>query len=407
MKIFLSYSSKDREVADEVHMALTGDDHEVFFDKDSLPAGGDYHERIRQAVGDSDIFVFLISPSSVASGSYALTELKYARAKWPHPRNRVLPVRLRAVDWETIPAYLKAVTVLEPEGSIAAETLTAVAQMAHEVRAAAPIAADQDVTVVEPSSSRIKKTQKITAPILVAVLGILVVLGATAITSWDKLFPGGARRGEPASDQKATPDHPSTPSEVFNLLRQSVVLVHVEGVAVNRTKWWRESSGFFVSKDGKLLTVSYALQSFAPEDVTRPERMSVKVAADPAGPWKTATVLTIHKNLQLALLQVTDQVASSPASFSPHGVMPGDALLLVGYPGQSTATLLQGPVANVGPKQFVVSAAASAGFAGAPVVDITGKVVGVAVGSSGGPGTVVLPGNLALGFIRPYLPSAG
>jgi hypothetical protein len=64
---------------------------------------------------------FFISPSSLATGSYALTELKYARKKWRHPAGHVLPVLVRPVDWNAIPPYLKAVTVLEPEGNTPAE----------------------------------------------------------------------------------------------------------------------------------------------------------------------------------------------------------------------------------------------------------------------------------------------
>src|SRR6185295_11955597 len=69
----------------------------------------------------SDAFVFLISQRSVTSGSYALTELKYARQKWPDPRHRVLPVMIERTAYDQIPNYLKAVTVLEPEGNVPAE----------------------------------------------------------------------------------------------------------------------------------------------------------------------------------------------------------------------------------------------------------------------------------------------
>lgn len=54
-------------------------------------------------------------------GSYALTELKYARQKWPDPRHRVLPVMIERTAYDQIPNYLKAITVLEPEGNVAAE----------------------------------------------------------------------------------------------------------------------------------------------------------------------------------------------------------------------------------------------------------------------------------------------
>src|SRR5215472_7130883 len=51
---------------------------------------------------------------------HALTELKYARSKWAHPKDRVVPAILRPTPWSEIPNYLKSVTVLEPEGNVAA-----------------------------------------------------------------------------------------------------------------------------------------------------------------------------------------------------------------------------------------------------------------------------------------------
>jgi hypothetical protein len=121
MMIFLSYASDRRNIAEQVNLALSGSGHKVFFDRDSLPAGDDYHIRIRKGVEDCDVFVFLISANSVVPGSYALTELKYARQKWPDPRRRVLPVMIERTDYQQIPNYLKAVTVLEPEGNVPAE----------------------------------------------------------------------------------------------------------------------------------------------------------------------------------------------------------------------------------------------------------------------------------------------
>ena len=123
MNIFLSYSSDRRDIAEQVSLALTGSGHKVFFDRDSLPAGDDYHVRIRKGVEKSDAFVFLISPKAVAPGSYALTELKYARQKWPDPRRKVLPVMIERTEYQQIPNYLKAVTVLEPEGNAPAEVV--------------------------------------------------------------------------------------------------------------------------------------------------------------------------------------------------------------------------------------------------------------------------------------------
>ncbi len=80
MNIFVSYSGEDRPIADALAVGLRQDGHEVFFDRDNLRAGDEYHARIRDDVRGCDLFIFLISPSSVRPDSYALTELSIAIA---------------------------------------------------------------------------------------------------------------------------------------------------------------------------------------------------------------------------------------------------------------------------------------------------------------------------------------
>lgn len=129
MKIFLSYASEDKVIADQTNLALVGGGHDVFFDKESMPPGCDYRTRIRREVERCDIFVFLISKYSVASGSFTITELRYARNNWPYPKNRVLPVRVGDVAWDMIPSYLTAISVFEPEGNVPSEVLMAVSRI--------------------------------------------------------------------------------------------------------------------------------------------------------------------------------------------------------------------------------------------------------------------------------------
>src|SRR5699024_2882576 len=76
-----------------------------------------------------DFMVFLISPESVTRGRYTLSELAFAKTKWPNPSNRVLPVMMAPTPLDQVPTYLKAVTILEPQGSAAAETRAAVDRM--------------------------------------------------------------------------------------------------------------------------------------------------------------------------------------------------------------------------------------------------------------------------------------
>ena len=74
--------------------------------------------------------IFLISPHSIRSRSYTLTELKLAQQKWRHPKNRLLPVMLKETPIDSIPAYLRSVTILEPMGNVSAEVAYAVEDLA-------------------------------------------------------------------------------------------------------------------------------------------------------------------------------------------------------------------------------------------------------------------------------------
>jgi hypothetical protein len=131
MKIFIAYASEDKTVAESIAFSIRGRDHKVFFDRDDLPVGASFDRQIERAVKQSDLFIFLISPDSVASGAYTLTELAFARKKWPDPNGRVLPVMVRQTPLTEVSPYLSTVTILEARGNIAAETSAAVDGMSN------------------------------------------------------------------------------------------------------------------------------------------------------------------------------------------------------------------------------------------------------------------------------------
>ncbi len=127
--IFLSYSSPQSEAATRIELSLKGEGHSVFRDRSSLPPGESFDARIRAAIEESDLFIFLISHESVLEGHYTLTELKFAEQKWGHPAGHVLPVLTEPVPKEAIPEFLRAVTILQPIGDIAAEVTAEVDRM--------------------------------------------------------------------------------------------------------------------------------------------------------------------------------------------------------------------------------------------------------------------------------------
>ncbi len=133
MRIFLSYASEDRASADAIRLALQGE-HDVFFDREDLPPGGEYHARIRRGIEESDLVIFLVSPKTLDAGSYTLNEIAIAEKKWPSADGRVLPVLLERVNAKELPAYLASVTFLETPGNLPAAVADAVYRIARERR---------------------------------------------------------------------------------------------------------------------------------------------------------------------------------------------------------------------------------------------------------------------------------
>ena len=129
MHIFLSYACENRSRAQELAIALQNEGHDVFFDKVQLAGGENYHRVIREQIAATDLLLFLISPHSVQAGGYTLTELRAVQERWPSPVGRVVPVLLEPTPLDDIPAYLRAVTIFEPEGNAAAELATHVKRL--------------------------------------------------------------------------------------------------------------------------------------------------------------------------------------------------------------------------------------------------------------------------------------
>jgi hypothetical protein len=138
VRVFLSHASEQADVAETIAVALSAEGHHVFLDRSSLPSGEGYNDRIREAIADSDLFVFLISPEAVATGRYSITEVDFAEQRWPNPDGRVLPVMVKPTRLAAIPPYLRAVTFLDPRGNVPAAVAAAVNAVRPGLWARAP-----------------------------------------------------------------------------------------------------------------------------------------------------------------------------------------------------------------------------------------------------------------------------
>ncbi|HUG24458.1 toll/interleukin-1 receptor domain-containing protein [Piscinibacter sp.] len=105
MKLFLSYPSGHRELAERLTLALEAEGHEVFMDRADLKAGESFHQALREAILGADAMVSLVTPEAVAAGSYALAELNIAQQRWRRPSGHVLPVMVVATPIAALPSY--------------------------------------------------------------------------------------------------------------------------------------------------------------------------------------------------------------------------------------------------------------------------------------------------------------
>ena len=134
MRIFLSYASQDRPSAEAINRALLEQGHDVFFDREDLPPGEEFHTRIRRAIEKADLFVFLVSEDAIDSGSYTLNELEIAEKSLKRASGRLLPVLLQPTAIERLPALVKSVTVLDSPGNVPAAVADAVHRIALDRR---------------------------------------------------------------------------------------------------------------------------------------------------------------------------------------------------------------------------------------------------------------------------------
>ena len=65
--IFISYSRKDIDLAQQIVAALADNDLDTWVDWNSIPKGEDWLQEIYRGIEEADAFLFLVSEDSVVS----------------------------------------------------------------------------------------------------------------------------------------------------------------------------------------------------------------------------------------------------------------------------------------------------------------------------------------------------
>ena len=92
--VMISYSTKTKQVGDDVREILQAKGYAVWMAPESIPSGECYDNEIFAAIENSTLILFLMSESSLES-RWCKAELKYA----VNINKRVLPVRIDDVEF--------------------------------------------------------------------------------------------------------------------------------------------------------------------------------------------------------------------------------------------------------------------------------------------------------------------
>jgi formylglycine-generating enzyme required for sulfatase activity len=102
LKVFISYSRKDEDFAQELLSGLQLSGFEPYLDKHDIAAGEDWEARLGRLIEAADTVVFVISPDAVASERCAWEVERAATLK-----KRILPVVWCRVEETKVPQRLK------------------------------------------------------------------------------------------------------------------------------------------------------------------------------------------------------------------------------------------------------------------------------------------------------------
>lgn len=193
------------------------------------------------------------------------------------------------------------------------------------------------------------------------VLAILVLLGSLPEES-----------EAPTKSETHTETMSNSSSDLFDHLRQSTVLILTTDEDINTIC---TGSGFFFNADGMIATNHHVLEGGT--------YFFIRPATEDN--YYLATALTVDEENDLAILQVDSTYkTTSYLTFSDKDVNIGDSVYVSGYPQGIDLTISDGIISNdkhisisTQGEYFTITAAATSGNSGGPVIDTSGEVIGV------------------------------
>ncbi len=106
--IFISYSTRDEQLAKKLYKRLKRDGFSPWRDKEAILPGQDWQLEIRRAISNSDVVLICLSPETVNRTGYLQKEIKYAievAGMQPEGAIFIIPIKLQRCE---LPESLKS-----------------------------------------------------------------------------------------------------------------------------------------------------------------------------------------------------------------------------------------------------------------------------------------------------------
>ena len=169
-------------------------------------------------------------------------------------------------------------------------------------------------------------------------------------------------------------DDPDVIAKIFEKKSDAVVLI-----AVSSSDGDKLGSGFFISRDGKIVTNYHLIKSA--------HKVAVKLKNGSA--FLPRRIVNIDPDKDIAVIAIE---TSSPAYLTmgnSNAVIVGQRVLTIGNPQGLESTVSDGLISSVrvnpsGMKVFQVSVPLSNGSSGGPLIDLNGEAIGITTASMAG-----------------------
>lgn len=326
------YDNADYEQVDDIFLELYKNGIPVKSTKDNYVGG------VESLIAQSSAVLLVLSPASLASQSIGY-HIQLAEQFNKH----IIPYILAdpAEEME-IPKDL----FLKMDGS------ATIPAYEYAVHSALVQRALSELRPYFPQAFAPKKKKRRTS--LSAILGTIVLCLAviTSYFAWIK----------PANTEK-----------VLTHVKQSTVIIYTSDEAMEN---YSSGSGFFISDNGTIATNYHVIQ----------DAEYVLVQPYAAEDYYLASVIAVDHISDLALLRIANTyTVTDYLSFSSKKVRVGDSIYVSGYPRGIDLTISNGIVSNnehyaveEPGVYYMITAAISPGNSGGPVVNESGKVIGIA-----------------------------